>query len=293
MSLRCVQWSLGLGGTPKMLYRGFSKAELDREYAPSSMIGGDLTPYITSFAALSAQARVNLPVQENLAYGEKAEQVLDFFPSAVEDAPLHVFIHGGYWQALSQRESAMMAPALHENGQAFAALNYTLAPFARMGQMVTECRDALLWLASQSKSLGFDPANVTLSGHSAGAHLVSMVMATSSNELAQAGLRVRNVILISGIYDLEPISLTPVNDPLQLSKTEVHDLSPCLNLPLPGPRYRVTVAERDTSEFIRQSRDYAELLRKAGHAVSFDLQDGKNHFDIVLPSYSFLSHRAD
>lgn len=276
-----------------MLYRGFSQSELEQEYAPSSMIGGDLTPYLTSYAALSAQARAELEVQENLAYGDSPAQVLDFFPAASADAPLHVFIHGGYWQALSQRDSALMAPVLHENGQAFATLNYTLAPGARMGQMVEECRNALLWLASQSRVLGFDPANIILSGHSAGAHLAAMVMATSSSAFAQAGLRVRNVILISGVYDLEPISLTSVNEPLQLTKVEIHDLSPCLKLPAPGPRYRVTVAERDTPEFIRQSRDYAELLRKAGHSVSFDLQRGKHHFDIIMPSGTFLSSRSE
>ena len=276
-----------------MLYRGFTQDQLEQEYSPSSIIGGDLTPYLDSYVALSAQARARMDVRENLAYGDSPAQVLDFFPSSDANAPLHVFIHGGYWQALSQRESAPMAPVLHENGQAFATLNYTLAPEARLGQMVEECRDALLWLASQAELLGFDPSNITLSGHSAGAHLVAMVMATSSSALAQAGLRVRNVILISGVYDLEPISLTSVNDPLQLTKVEIHDLSPCLNLPAPGPRYRVTVAERDTPEFVRQSRDYADLLRKAGHSVSFDLQQGKHHFDIIMPSGSFLSSRSE
>ncbi len=276
-----------------MLYRGFTQAELEQEYSPSSMVGGDLTPYLTSYSALSAQARAEMTVRENISYGDGPEQVLDFFPAPGADAPLHVFIHGGYWQALSQRESALMAPVLHENGQAFATLNYTLAPEARLGQMVNECRDALLWLGSQAESLGFDPSNIILSGHSAGAHLAAMVMATSSSAFAQAGLRVRNVILISGVYDLEPISLTSVNDPLQLTKVEIHDLSPCLNLPAPGPRYRVTVAERDTPEFIRQSREYAELLRKAGHSISFDLQQGKHHFDIIMPSGTFLSSRNE
>lgn len=276
-----------------MLYRGFSQAELEQQYSPSSMIGGDLSPYLASYAALSAEARANLDVHESLSYGASPSKVLDFFPAVGARAPLHVFIHGGYWQALSQRESAMMAPVMHENGQAFATLNYTLAPHARLGHMIEECRDALLWLASRAEELGFDPSNVTLSGHSAGGHLAAMVMATCSDALAQAGLRVRNVILISGIYDLEPISLTSVNEPLQLSKVEVHDWSPCLNLPTPGPRYRVTVAERDTPEFIRQSRDYAELLRKAGHSVGFDLQKGKHHFDIIMPSGTFLSSRTD
>ncbi|WP_037313175.1 alpha/beta hydrolase [Ruegeria halocynthiae] len=272
-----------------MLYRGFSQDELEQEYSPRSMIGGDLTPYVDSYAALSAQHRSRMEVKENLAYGDSPTQVLDFFPAQQADAPLHIFIHGGYWQALSQRDSAMMAPAVVENGQAFATLNYTLAPHARIGDMIGECRDALLWLASQAEALGFNPSRITLSGHSAGAQLATMVMATSASALARAGMRVRDVILISGVYDLEPISLTPVNDPLQLTPVEVHDLSPILHLPTPGPRYRVTVAERDTPEFIRQSRDYVELLRKGGHSVSFDLQKGMQHFDVIMHPGTFLT----
>jgi len=271
-----------------MLYRGFSHEELEREYSPSSMIGGDLSPYLASYDALSAQARASLQVKENLPYGQSPTQVLDFFPAKGAGAPLHVFVHGGYWQALSQRESSMMAPALVDAEQSFASLNYTLAPDARLDQMISECRDALLWLASNAFSLGFDPSRVTLSGHSAGAHLVAMVMATSADALARAGLRVRDVVLVSGIYDLEPISLTSVNDPLQLTPLEIHDLSPILHLPVPGPRYHVTVAERDTREFIRQSREYAELLRKGGHSVGFDLKKGMQHFDIIMHPGTFL-----
>lgn len=271
-----------------MLYRGFSQDELEREYSPSSMIGGDITPYIAAYSALSAQARSEFDVQEGLRFGDSPEQVLDYFPGQAPGAPLHLFIHGGYWQALSQQESAMMAPAVIGNGCAFATVNYTLAPDARLPRMVEECRRALLWLVARAKSLGFDPSHITLSGHSAGAHLAAMVMATSTTEFARAGLRIREVILISGVYDLEPISQTSVNDPLQLTPVELHDLSPILNLPAPGPRYRITVGEQDTREFIRQSRDYAEALRKAGHAVSFDLQQGTHHFNIILKDGTFL-----
>ncbi|WP_170412993.1 alpha/beta hydrolase [Ruegeria arenilitoris] len=272
-----------------MLYRGFSQEELEQEYSPRSMIGGDLTPYLDSYAALSAQHRAQMEVIGNVSYGDGRAQVLDFFPAKGAGAPLHVFIHGGYWQALSQNESAMMAPALVEAEQSFATLNYTLAPEARIGDMINECRDALLWLAANAPDLGFDPSRITLSGHSAGAQLAAMVMATSADALARAGLRVREVILISGVYDLEPISLTSVNDPLQLTPVEIHDLSPILHLPAPGPRYHVTVAERDTPEFVRQSRDYAELLRKAGHAVNFDLKKGMQHFDIIMHPGTFLA----
>ncbi|WP_171208635.1 MULTISPECIES: alpha/beta hydrolase [unclassified Ruegeria] len=272
-----------------MLYRGFSQDELEQAYSPSSMVGGDISPYLASYAALSAQARADNTVRENLRYGDAPMQVLDFFPARDANAPLHVFIHGGYWRALSQRDSAVMAPAIVDAGQSFATLNYTLAPDARLPQMISECRDALLWLAQEAQALGIDPRRITLSGHSAGAHLAAMVMATSADALAKAGLRLREVILISGVFDLEPISLVSVNEPLQLTPVDIHDLSPILHLPTPGPHYHVTVAEHDTPEFIRQSREYAEALRKAGHSVSFELQRGMQHFDIIMHPKTFLS----
>ena len=276
-----------------MNYRGFTKEELALEYSPSSMVGGDLTPYLEAYAVLSEKARAELTVQENLAYGSGPTHLLDFFPAKTNDAPLHVFIHGGYWQALSQREAANMAPSIVASGSAFATLNYTLAPGARLGQMVDECRDALLWLASQARDLGFDPSRVTLSGHSAGAHLVAMVLALYGGQLADAGMTVTDQILISGVFDLEPIAQTPVNDPLQLTPEDFDTLSPIHHLPPETTRTRVTVGERDTAEFIRQSREYAEILRKAGREVSFDLQLGRHHFDIVLHATTFRASADD
>ncbi len=270
-----------------MNYRGFSQAELEAEYSPSTMIGGDPTPYLNAYAALGAQARARFEVRERLEYGPHPEHVLDFFPAQRPDAPLHVFIHGGYWQALSHRDGAGMAPALIGAGQAFATLNYRLAPGARLAEMVAECRDALIWLARNAERLGFDPSRVTLSGHSAGAHLAAMVLSDNPAVLADAGLVVTDAILISGIYDLEPISRMSVNAPLQLTEAEIETLSPLNALPPPSTRFRITVAGRDTPEFIRQSRSYAEHLRKAGISVAFDLQPGRHHFDIVMYGDSF------
>ena len=218
--------------------------------------------------------------------------MLDLFPAPQQGAPLHVFIHGGYWQALSQRESCGMAPAILANGQGFATLNYTLAPAARLDQMVEECRDALIFLARNASDLGFDPARVTVSGHSAGAHLAAMVLSRHGSALVEAGLTVTDAILISGVYDLEPIAEMSVNEPLQLTADEIETLSP-LRLPAPsGTRLRVTVAERDTPEFIRQSRSYAEHLRRARVDVSFDLQAGLHHYDIIMTPGSFIAGPA-
>ena len=270
-----------------MEYRGFSFQELALEYSPRATVGGDFAHYLAAYVALSERARNLLPARVNLPYGSTPQQVLDYFPGPAEDSPLHVFLHGGYWQALDQSASAGMAPGIVEDGCAFATLNYTLAPQGRIGDMVDECRAALTWLGSNSNDLGFDPARVTLSGHSAGAHLAAMALSLHGDCFGNPGLRITDAVLISGIYDLEPIALVPVNDPLQLTDQEISELSPMAYLPPESVRVRVTVADGDTGEFIRQSRDYAEKLRKCGRQVSFDLQQGRHHFDIIMHRETF------
>lgn len=271
-----------------MKYRGFTSEELEKEYSPSSMVGGDITPYLTAYKTLSAEQRDLLTVRENLKFGPGETHLLDFFPVEDANAPLHVFIHGGYWQALSHRDSASMAGFLTQSGSAFATLNYTLAPDARLGQMAKECCDALVWLAQQRSALGFDATRITLSGHSAGAHLASIVASRFEETLENAGIEIETLILISGVYDLEPIAETPVNDPIQLTAAEIEQLSPLGYVPTVAKKVRVVVAEHDTAEFIRQSREYAEKLRKNGVNVSFELKNGMHHFDIILHASTFL-----
>ncbi len=271
-----------------MNYRGFTAQELETEYSPSSMVGGDITPYLTAYRTLSAVQRDLLPVRENLQFGPEDGNLLDFFPAIGGDAPLHVFIHGGYWQALSHRESSSMAGFITQTGSAFATLNYTLAPDARLGQMAKECSDALVWLASQRAELGFDATRVTISGHSAGAHLASLVVSRFGTQLNAAGIEIENLILISGIYDLEPIAQTSINSALGLTSTEIQDLSPMTDLPTAAKKVTVLVAQNDTAEFNRQSRDFAEALRKSGANVAFEQKRGMHHFDVILHASTFL-----
>ncbi len=268
-------------------YRGFSLQELTLEYSPRATVGGDFAHYLEAYAALSAAARHQLSVRENLPYGQAPQQILDYFDGPDNSAPLHIFIHGGYWQALDQRVSSGMAPGIVEDGFAFATLNYTLAPQGRIGDMVDECRSALDWFSQNTKELGFDPSQVILSGHSAGAHLAAMILSLYGNRFGNGNLCVTDAILISGVYDLEPIALVPVNDALQLTAQEIDELSPVFHQFPESVRVRVTAGEGDTGEFIRQSRDYAERLRKDHRHVTFDLQRGRHHYDIIMRRETF------
>lgn len=59
----------------------------------------------------------------NVSYGKYDRQLLDIFPLDTPRTPVHVFIHGGYWQALSKDSFSFVAETLNRNGESGVILN--------------------------------------------------------------------------------------------------------------------------------------------------------------------------
>lgn len=248
--------------------------DLEREYSPSSRVGGSSAPFVADYEQRSATAsRALADVEDVLADGTR------LVPAAA-GAPLLVFIHGGYWQALSAAASTYLAPGARALGWSYAALEYTIAPAGSVATMVDECRHGLAAVVDRLAVAG-RPRALVLAGHSAGAHLAAM--------LAIAGdppVPVDRVVLVSGVFDLRPLVRTTVNDPLHLDDASASLLSPMLLGVTPAcvdGRTEVIVAwgDNDTGAFAHQSRRYAGVLRQAGVRVSELECAGRHHFDIV------------
>lgn len=236
---------------------------LEREYSPSSRAGGSAEPFVADYQARSAAARAQLgpAVQPLGRHGE-----LGWVVPAAAGAPLLVFVHGGYWQALSATESLFLAPALARLGWSYAALDYTLAPAAGIEQMVAECTAGLAALAAVGAG------RVVLTGHSAGAHLVAMAALARTAPLA-----IDRLVLVSGVYDLRPLVHTTVNEPLGMDDRSAAALSPML-LATPGRVGELVVAwgDNDTDAFRAQGAAFAQRIG----ALSLECA-GRHHFDIV------------
>jgi arylformamidase len=204
-------------------------------------------------------------------------------------SPIHVFIHGGFWQESSKEYAGFPAPAFADAGSAFVAVNYTLAPAAKLAEIVAEIGQAYDWVRRNAARFGGDPKRITVSGHSAGAYLAaSLIVAYPGVERADDRDGPVALLLISGVFDLAPIQACYVNDALGLSVGE----AACLALVAVSPRRNVpvcvAVGGEETSEFRRQSATLFDSWRPHLSEMSFVQIEGRDHFDILFD----LSERA-
>lgn len=267
-------------------WRAWPLALLEREYSPSSCVPSSV-PFLTAYRERSRQAAEHLSCRRNLHWGDGEDETFDLFPvtnaEAGGDAPLLIFIHGGYWQELSKNDSLFLAPSCVAQGIAYAAIEYTLAPRASVAAITDQCRRAIVSIQKQAQALGFDPRRVFVAGSSAGAHLAAMMLVESS-EASERFPRavIAGAILLSGIYDLAPLVPTYINEALRLTEEEASKLSPqCLRTGTPVPVI-VAWGENETPEFKRQSGSFATKLKDAGFDVKSVQAAGANHFDVAF-----------
>ena len=84
-----------------------------------------------------------------------------------------------------------------------ALIGYTLAPDATLDEIVAEIHAGIDFLTGQLPALGAAADGIVVSGWSAGGHLTSMALSHP---------KVRGGMAISGIYDLEPIRHSYLNE---------------------------------------------------------------------------------
>ena len=271
-------------------WRSMDAKERSVAYSPSSALSGPIDPFIQSYFDRSAAAYEALDDVVTLRYGDKPSQSIDVVrPVSDEPVPTLAFVHGGYWQELSKRESFGPAPDVVAQGVAYAAVDYTLAPNASIAQIVDECVAALRCLKENAGPLGLDAERIVVAGSSAGAHLAAMTCIKLG--LAE---RPKAAVLLSGIYDLEPLVGTYINDAVGLTAETVGRVSPITH-PLEGfPKSLVAWGAQETDEFKRQSRMFANALCSADtEALCLEI-DGRNHFNIIddLASASALGRQV-
>jgi arylformamidase len=262
-------------------WRSYDRASLDAQYSPSRS-AKDFAGNLDRYAAETVAAKRSLDRQSRFdgPYGPGTRQRLDIFIPSHGDkpSPIHVFIHGGFWQESSKEHAGFPAPAFTDAGSVFVAVNYTLAPAASLADIVAEIGLAYDWLRGNAPTFGGDPNRITVSGHSAGAYLAaSLVAGHAGRSNGPAAL-----LLISGVFDLAPIQACYVNDALGLSPREAARLDLVAAVPQIDVPVCVAVGGEESSEFRRQSAALFGAWRPHLGAISFLEVEGRDHFDILF-----------
>lgn len=263
-----------------------SDSDRERAYSPSSCLpDGDYRPFVESYRAESIRSRALVEASgsatiQTLRYGDGIAQTIDIaVPNDVSgEVPVLVFFHGGYWQELSKAESFFPAWSAIEQGWAYAAVDYTLAPEATLDEIVDECRQAMETVRSEAARLGLDPSQIVVAGSSAGAHLAAMVGLTQRSRHA----RLAGAVLVSGVYDLEPLLGTSINEALGLDRATALRNSPLFADVAGFPTTVLAYGDNETSEFMTQTLSFAHLLEAAGVEVSAVCVEDRNHFDVIM-----------
>ena len=242
----------------------------------------DFQEYFDRNNELSAEAVEALPCQLDIPYGNHPLQAVDYFPASQGHSPIVVFIHGGYWRALDKSAYRFIARPFHQAGCATCQVNYRLAPEVGLEEIVNDVIAALQSIENHATAINGNPRALYLSGHSAGGHLAliaAMRLQQANDPLLSS---IKGILSVSGLFDLDPIRQSFLNEDLQLDPATVAKFSPILNetfqtdIPMD-----FAVGASETEAFITQSRDINERMLANGNRSQFTLLPDLNHFNIV------------
>ena len=263
------------------VFGDFTQAELD-EALNARGTAPDFDAVLRGYDEDSARVRARFKGTLGVHYGPSDDETLDIFPAAKANAPIHIFIHGGYWRLLTRTENSFAAEALVPAGATTLIVNYALAPRVTLDEIVRQCRASIAWTWKNARSFGADPDRLFISGHSAGGHLVAMMLATDwERDFGVPADVVKGATAVSGLFDLRPVAKSFVNEWLQLDAAATLRNSPLLHLPDRGCPLIVSYGERDTAEFRRQSDEYLAAWQAKGNPGRYVDMPGFHHFDVM------------
>jgi arylformamidase len=264
-----------------IVYKTYDQAVLDSQYNNRARIAN--ADQLLQRAAQESEAlRQRTQFQADVPYGSHPREILDIFPARRPGAPVHAFIHGGYWRSMEKRVFHFIADGFINQDVTYVAINYPLAPQATMDEIVASCRQAIAWLVRHIAEYNGDPHQIYISGHSAGGHLVAMLMATDWPALAVdlPNDPIKGGCAISGLFNLLPIQLSFVNDDVRMDEAMARRNSPVFFSPAGKSPLIVTVGGAESDEYLAQSQDLADAWSPHIPLTHLVVPEA-NHFSIL------------
>ena len=251
----------------------------------------DFDGLIEKWSKWSEDFRANADSSLNCQYGDGEKDKLDIFRCGKPNAPLFIFIHGGYWQRGDKSIYSFVANSFVNSGIDVALIGYQLCPGATMTNIVDKIREAIVWIWNNADEYSISKNRINVSGHSAGGHITGMILATDWKEVSKnlPDNLVKTGIPISGLYQLNPIRETTIADALGLDDAESLALSPHFFKPQTEAPILVTLGGGETPEFHWQTDNFVNKWKGLKASLDYFAEPDVDHFGVVERLANFES----
>lgn len=224
-----------------------------------------------SWVKRSEEMKAKHPAHLDLSYGPRERNRFDFL-KASDGGPTLVLIHGGYWQMRSKDFFTCFAAGPMAHGINVAVVGYTLAPEASLDEIVAELHASVDALVEQAPALGTDARRIVVTGWSAGGHLTATTLTHPA---------VKGGVAISGIYDLEPIRHSYLNEKLELDEAMSRRNSPILQDGGPAAPLSLVCGGGELPLLRQQTANMAAFRASHGLPVAYEEIAGADHFTVM------------
>jgi arylformamidase len=264
--------------------KSLSKRDIDHinlQYLPRLTVP-NVEEYFESSAKRSARVRKKIGCELDIAYGDTLGEKLDVFPAIEKGAPVHIFIHGGYWRSLDKHFYSHVAGPMVAAGATVVTVNYDLCPQVRISDISEQMKRAVAWVYKNAAKFNGNRRKIYVSGHSAGGHLTGMLVATDwAKETGLPNNVIKGSAPLSGLFDIEPHRHSQLQPDIRLTAKEAKAQSPMYLPAVVKSPVIVAVGGGEPDLFHWQSLEYAARLRLQGIKAEYVSMGNDNHFDIT------------
>lgn len=204
----------------------------------------------------------------DVSYGSGLRQAYDVFSCSEVSAGTMVFVHGGYWLRYGKSWWSYFARGALDAGWDVAMVQYDLCPQVSIADITNQIARAVSTIAARTVG------PLSLTGHSAGGHLVARMLAPGLLP-ADVAARIARVAPISPVADLRPLLQTTMNEQFGLTMATAAAESPVLQPPAEVP-VKIWVGAEERPVFLEQAQALADAWD-----VEQVVVPQKHHFDII------------
>jgi acetyl esterase/lipase len=230
--------------------------------------------------------------QLNVSYNDAKDadpvrHKLDVFtPKGAKNFPLMMFVHGGSWTSGSKDLYSALGETFAKQGVGVVIINYRLSRADNAVKHPDHIKDvakAFAWMKTNAAKLGADEKKLYVAGHSAGGHLVSLLVTDEQYLKAEkcSAADIRGVMPISGVYSIA--SVVPIfNRPFVKETEACLAASPVTHVRASLPPFLVAYGDADFPTLDKMAEDFGKKLKDQKNDVTVMKLEKRNHFSIII-----------